>query len=753
MKRETLTITLAAALLVATNARASDEDWTFVPGATSYITNAMGWSFGVTANGTQLTVGNCAAWPTPPDVLPFAAPVNNGAYTIVATYCNRTTSGGILGNGRSATSLTLPSTLTYIDEYTFNGCTGFTGPLTLPAALTHIGAVAFNNCSGFTGSLTIPDSVTTIEESAFALTSFQSISTPSTGVSFGANAFGTNLSLETVYFRGGYPAASANIYGDAGGWFSTYAVSWVSEANIASWDPHVTPAGGLTANGIAEWEGREIRTDRSWTYTPGSPSVITHTSGWEFEVTADGDDLTVTDCLAAPAAARELNFNHPFVGGERVIAITSPRTTGGGILGANSAKASSLVLPDTLRDIGDYAFFYCVYLTGPLAIPGGVTNIGMCAFYYCNKLTGDIAIPGVITALGDYAFYNCASFTNLTFGGARLDLETIGDYAFVACTGLTGSLTIPDGVRVIGDRAFADCTGLDGALTIGDDVEIIGDRAFVGCSGIKGPLTLGGSVRVIGDYVFYVCSDLAGGLTLGDSVETIGEAAFLYCAKLTGPLVLPDTLGSIGDSAFNGCTGFTGRLTIPASVTNIGTSAFFNTRFPSIKTPSTGVKFGGRVFGANIALTEIIYTGLYPDAVGADFYGNGTGAFVSYVTAENAQDWETRGDVTGGPIADGAATWWGKAIRIGNPWVGTGGITVIPGAPVPAVELAWATNGIPLAGDYAYAVYTSTNLVEWVPLRETDGTLSIERLPGDALHRATLDATLPTQFFKVRAEK
>ena len=47
------------------------------------------------------------------------------------------------------TSLTIPSSVTSIDNYTFAGCSGLTS-LTIPSGVTSIGNYAFADCSGLT---------------------------------------------------------------------------------------------------------------------------------------------------------------------------------------------------------------------------------------------------------------------------------------------------------------------------------------------------------------------------------------------------------------------------------------------------------------------------------------------------------------------------------------------------------------------------------------------------------------------------
>ena len=63
--------------------------------------------------------------------------------------------------------MTIPSSITTIEDKTFSGCFGFNGKLTIPNSVTYIGTSAFGGCYGFTGNLTIPNSITIIGYSAF----------------------------------------------------------------------------------------------------------------------------------------------------------------------------------------------------------------------------------------------------------------------------------------------------------------------------------------------------------------------------------------------------------------------------------------------------------------------------------------------------------------------------------------------------------------------------------------------------------
>ena len=64
-------------------------------------------------------------------------------------------------------TLTIPSTVTSIDDYAAYGCSGITGALDLPNNLNTIGDSAFYGCTGITGTLIIPVNVTEIAACAF----------------------------------------------------------------------------------------------------------------------------------------------------------------------------------------------------------------------------------------------------------------------------------------------------------------------------------------------------------------------------------------------------------------------------------------------------------------------------------------------------------------------------------------------------------------------------------------------------------
>lgn len=101
-----------------------------------------------------------------------------------------------------------------------------------------------------------------------------------------------------------------------------------------------------------------------------------------------------------------------------VIAIRNNVFTGDSII-------STVVIPDSVTTIGDYAFYNCPNLTS-VTIGNSVTSIGKAAFRQCSSLI-DIVIPNSVTSIGEYAFAGCSSLTSIVIPNS---VTYIGDSAF-----------------------------------------------------------------------------------------------------------------------------------------------------------------------------------------------------------------------------------------------------------------------------------------------------------------------------------
>ena len=247
--------------------------------------------------------------------------------------------------------------------------------------------------------------------------------------------------------------------------------------------------------------------------------------------------------------------------------------------------------PAALKTIGDYAFYNCYYATFGgedwiLELPLGLESIGRSAFYL-SQLCG-IVIPGTVKSIGDYAFFGCTLLGapeimdmdgNIIARGTLVlgeGIESIGTRAFYNCSGLE-TLVIPNSVTTLGERVFNKCTALKN-VTIGSGLTAIGDYMFYNCVSIEN-IVISDGVTEIGRYAFRGCEKLKD-IQFGNNVTSIGDFAFLGCTSLKS-VVLPDSVTTIGNYAFRGLTSAT-SIYLSNHVESIGQHAFYGCNIATI---------------------------------------------------------------------------------------------------------------------------------------------------------------------------
>lgn len=254
----------------------------------------------------------------------------------------------------------------------------------------------------------------------------------------------------------------------------------------------------------------------------------------------------------------------------------------------------SIVIPDSVTEIGSSAFSGCTSLTSVYVTDiSAWCNISFGNYYsnpLCNganlylngNLVTNLVIPDTVTEIKDYAFSGCSSLTSVTIPDS---VTTIGLLAFNNCSSLTSATapisaisSIPkDKLKTvvitsgdnIDDFEFYECDSLT-SVVIGNSVTTIGTSAFYSCDSLTS-VTIGNSVKTIGWSAFSSCTSLTS-VEIPDSVTEIDREAFRDCSSLTS-IVIPDSVSSIGEGAFKNCTGLT-SIVIPDSVTTIGHKAF-----------------------------------------------------------------------------------------------------------------------------------------------------------------------------------
>lgn len=164
------------------------------------------------------------------------------------------------------------------------------------------------------------------------------------------------------------------------------------------------------------------------------------------------------------------------------------------------SKITSIKLPDSLKVVGEKAFYYCDELKH-IAIPNGVTEIGMSAFHGCKNLES-IELPETLILIDELAFHGCDNINNVIIPST---VQYIKKSAFRSCDGLT-NIYIPQNVTSIGEEAFASCSKLN-EVYIANGTKSIGKYAFRYCRNLE-KIIIPNSVEEIGMYAFQDCNNL-----------------------------------------------------------------------------------------------------------------------------------------------------------------------------------------------------------------------------------------------------
>lgn len=277
----------------------------------------------------------------------------------------------------------------------------------------------------------------------------------------------------------------------------------------------------------------------------------------------------------------------------------------------NQASVTSVLIPDTVTEIGRQAFRNCANLAAvnegnniasiaPNAfygtawdsnLTGGEVYLGKTLYKYAGGMYTDTEITvkeGTLGIAGN-AFNGMDKLVKVTL---PVGLTNIGEYAFGGAqtgTGLT-EITFPDSVTEIGANAFRNAKSL-AKVTLGANVAYIGDNAFGGTA--VSDLTYGANAEFGAQGPFRGLT-AAATVTLGDNVTAFPAKLFeewtgLASVSLGGVTQLPanafdgfenlatvalDDVTVLGDYAFRG-TALT-EVTIPEGVTSIGNGAFAN---------------------------------------------------------------------------------------------------------------------------------------------------------------------------------
>ncbi len=329
-------------------------------------------------------------------------------------------------------------------------------------------------------------------------------------------------------------------------------------------------------------------------YTDGGDPDATFTDATFSDATPS--DATPTD---VPSAAARTENGYTFVvsNGQAVILaadatvtgdVTIPGTLGGvpvGIVGMgafrNNDKITSVVLPDSVVVVDEWAFAGCSALT---RLEGGASletlpesayadcenlnnhilfagdtahfaleNDGAVCYnkdktellFVANDVSGAFNVPATVTCVRSGAFRNCAALEEVVFENPDAQ---IGAYAFAGCSSLK-KVALPAHLTEIREGTFSGCAALND-VTIPAGLTAIGDGAFAGCAALP-RFVIPENCLALGKGIFENCAALES-VSVFAPLTAVPDALFAGCSALkeTG---LPGTVKAVGERAFYGC--------------------------------------------------------------------------------------------------------------------------------------------------------------------------------------------------------
>lgn len=376
--------------------------------------------------------------------------------------------GGAFAYCTALTQVEMPKSLTHLGSYTFYDCPALVS-VELGENLTSIGYNAFYKCPALT-AITLPDNIQSLGSVFSYCENLQTVVLPKNLKVIESGMFSGCKSLKEIKLPMGLEKIESGAFSNTGITKLELPDS-VTEVSLSGLHSQLTYL-RWTA-GIPEINGSQFQ-GMSALETVVLPEGVTSIADGGREIWSDGWNTHVYHYGAF----------------------------------RDSTSLKNVELPNTLKNIGAYAFEGCSSLE-------------------------TIQLGAGITEVGEYAFDNCSQLKKVVFNNG---LESIGSCTFNGCS-LLETVDLPDTLTEIENNAFSDCTGIK-VLDLGNSVKTIGDSAFSNCTGIT---------KVV----------------FPDSLETIGSDSFRN-TSLT-EVELPQNLKTLGD-AFGG-TSIT-KLYIPDSVTS-----------------------------------------------------------------------------------------------------------------------------------------------------------------------------------------
>ena len=285
----------------------------------------------------------------------------------------------------------------------------------------------------------------------------------------------------------------------------------------------------------------------------------------------------------------------------------------------NYCKVESVVIPNSVTDIGVLAFGYCNSLKS-ISIPNSVHSIGSQAFLNCENLES-ATLPNSITRIEGSLFWGCKSLTNIS---GYNNVEYIGSGAFYNTPWLANlsdganyigrvlymykgkmpantTFRVKEGCTQIVSSVFSDQDGLV-AITIPSSLVYLDEPIFSDCDSLRSITVASGNpvfdsrnncnaiIKTKDNELVVGCV----GTTIPNTVKSIGRYAFDYGISTLREINIPDNVDSIANYAYLGAY-YVKKITIGKGLRTMGDYSFgYASRANSITVSAANPYFDSR---------------------------------------------------------------------------------------------------------------------------------------------------------------
>ena len=381
------------------------------------------------------------------------------------------------------------TSIEYVDAMAFVNCTSLKEVLFSDSTVS-IGLAAFLNCESLE-EVTLPPALEEVLQSAFMGTALTEIKIPSSVANIGYNAFGYKDDENAV--------DDFLVIGDSGSAAQKYATDTDDEYDYAN-DFEFKSTEAIQAEEELKALNPIVSGDYEYSIQDGEAMLlICAAMGDTIEVPEEIDGYKVTSI-----------YKKAFI----------------------SVEASDIILPDTIKTIGENAFPQTLK---SLTISANCTEIaGDELFLSCMSLEEIIVNEG---GDGEYSsengvLYNKDKTLLIAYPHQKSDKtftppSTVKEVKQSACcyNEFIEEVDLSN-VETIGDYAFEACESLK-SVKLSKDLDFVGYRAFIGCTSLKS-VRLYDKVDTIGNYAFgYIYDEaLAAEITQAEDEEIANSEPF-----------------------------------------------------------------------------------------------------------------------------------------------------------------------------------------------------------------------------------